>query len=273
MKNMSKCLVIMAVFVLFVSCSSTKSIQKTYLGSEHILMPVSTPITLSDDSDEESTEPVYDSFEEVLKDVEKTKDNATSGDVALLLLSLDKYEVSPEDEESFYTLKYDITKFLRTMIENEIEQLCSEALTAPTGNKALEIMSEAQNRFFLYPYLEDEETKKGINSIKKQFESTFAKLNEQQMAKYSKFVESQINSFNIEFNNISSYLSPIEENGKLMNLTVETIGRINTKYLSGEVIAFYNSLIAETKDQISEKEGLELDEMLKNTKKTDIWSL
>ncbi|HPS31457.1 MAG TPA: hypothetical protein PLZ43_14475, partial [bacterium] len=66
MKSMSKCAVVIAVFVLFVSCSSTKSVQKTYLGSEHVLMPVSTPIMLSDDSDKESTEPSYDSFERVL---------------------------------------------------------------------------------------------------------------------------------------------------------------------------------------------------------------
>lgn len=273
MKNISKCFVFMAIFVLFVSCSSTKSVQKTYPGSEHILMPVSTQIMLSDDSDEESTEPSYDSFEEVLKDVENTKNNATSYDVSLLLLSLDKYEVSPEDEESFYALKYDIIKFLRIMIENEIEQFYSEAMTAPTGDQALKIMSEVQNRFLLYPYLQDEETKKSIKSMEKQFELTTEKLNERQMIKYLKWVESQIYTFRVQFNNISSYLSPIEENRKLMNLTVEIIGRINTKYLSDEVIAVCNSLIAETKDQISEKEGLELDEMLKNTKKIDVWSL
>jgi hypothetical protein len=206
-------------------------------------------------------------FNNAVEMIEALDDNSSSIDVAGLLIRLDEIETGQCDTESIDIIKYDITLFLKVMIREELKKLYLLALKSGKWKKSEEIMIEASKRIAIFPYADDENTKKEINGIISEFKETSLNLMRIQHLKYISRALGIMEEFHKSFNSISSFLSPLEENRKLMTSAAIHLGRIDTKYLPEAVMETFTALIDLTKDQISEKQGDELDIMIKNTVK------
>ncbi len=220
----------------------------------------SPPEPILPDPPEVQSDPAFKprSWKEAADAFAKLGKNPSAEMMAGALVQIDSWMIRVEDEASVKNLKTYISKRLRKRIKTEVQALQAGALKATTTREGMVMHAEAGRIVALYPMTNEAGIIAQAKLLMQSQVDIAGRLQLIRRQRYNLWAAQQIEKAIKGFNEQSSFLSPKEENPKIIASLLEHLGPIDPSVLEPVVMDMYHYVLDLTKKNISEADKISL---------------